>query len=315
MSRLRRVLRDARRFLSRRQNRIALSIVLVFVIAAIAAPVLAPPDDPAHPGGFKIVGRRSDHVPHPPAPGLPLGTGSGQIDIFYSIVWGARSALRFGLIVALSTAAFGVLAGLFGGFAGGPLGGIVMRAADAFLTFPSAAGALLFTLVLSPPTIWDPPSSLQATLADLRITPVMIALIAFSWMPYARMVAAGVMQLKEVDFIVAARSVGARRRRIMFRHLLPNVISPVIVMAARDIGGMVILEAALTFIGFGGTVEWGALLVEGRNWIIGTLGNSFVYWWVYVPATLALILFSLGWNLLGDGLNDALNPHAARAMP
>lgn len=312
MKRLSRLLRATRRFLSRRQNRIAVALVGVFMLVSAAAPALAPPADPAHPGGFRVVGRKTDLVPHPPGPNALLGTGAGQIDIFYSVVWGARSALRFGLIAASTAAAFGVLAGLFAGFVGGPVGGVLMRITDAFLTFPSAAGALLFTQLIYPPNPWDPPTSIQRAMIELEITPVMIALIVFSWMPYARIIAASVTQLMEADFVLAARAVGARRRRIMFRHVLPNVISPAIVLVARDIGGLVILEAAFTFIGFSGIVEWGAVLVQNRSWIIGTLGNPFTYWWVYLPPTLALLFFAIGWNLLGDGLNDALNPRSER---
>jgi peptide/nickel transport system permease protein len=301
-----------RRFLSKRQNRIALLMLGVFVVTAVAAPALAPPDDPANPGPFKAAGRRTDLVPHPPGPGLPFGTGSGQIDIFYSVVWGARTALRFGLIVALTTAGFGVLIGLLSGYLGGRVGGFINRFTDAFLAFPAAAGVALFSQLMLPPGPGDPPTGFQLTLLELGLTPVMLALIAFSWMQYARIVGAGVAQVKQADFVLAARAVGARSSRIMLRHLLPNVVSPAVVMVARDIGGMVILESAFTFIGLGGTVEWGLLLVRNRDWIVGSFGNPFTWWWVYLPATVALVLFGIGWNLLGDGLNDALNPRSER---
>ncbi len=129
---------------------------------------------------------------------------------------------------------------------------------------------------------------------------------------YARLININILQLKQSDFALAARSVGANSLRIQFRHLLPNALSPAIVLLARDIGGLVLLEAAFTFIGLGGATEWGTLLVIGRDWVLGLGGNPLIYWWTYVPACLALIAFGVGWNLVGDGLTDLLNPRLAR---
>ena len=117
--------------------------------------------------------------------------------------------------------------------------------------------------------------------------------------------------VKEAEFVLASRSLGAGPLRIIFRHLLPNAITPAVVLLARDIGGMVVLGAAFTFVGIAGGSEWGTLLVISRDWILASPGNPLAYWWVYVPATAALVLFSVSWNLLGDGLNAALNPRTA----
>ena len=138
----------------------------------------------------------------------------------------------------------------------------------------------------------------------------MIAFILFSWMPYARIMNTLVQKIKQAEYIQAVRALGAGHPRIIFRHLIPNAIPPVIVLAARDVGAMVLLQAIFTFIGFGGNSPWGMVLVKGRDWIV-TAGGIFTYWWVFLPVTLALILFGIGWNLLGDGLNDALNPHTS----
>ena len=127
-------------------------------------------------------------------------------------------------------------------------------------------------------------------------------------MPYARLTQANVVQQKQTEYVQAAASLGMRNTRIIRRHLLPNVLPPVIVLAARDAGAMVILATAFTFIGLGGRTEWGMLLVAGRDYVIGAGGNPLTYWWVFVPTTLALILFGIGWNLLGDGLNAVLDP-------
>ena len=106
----------------------------------------------------------------------------------------------------------------------------------------------------------------------------------------------------------AARAVGVKPARILFRHLLPNAISPAIVLFARDVGGMVILDAAFAFFKLGGTVEWGQLLALNRSWILGTGGNPLTYWWVYLPFTLALVVYGVAWGMLGESLNSALNP-------
>jgi peptide/nickel transport system permease protein len=299
-----------RRFLARWQNLLGLFVVVFCAAVAIAAPQLAPPDNPDDPAPFKRAGKITDQIPHPPSELAPFGTTAGQFDIFYSVVWGTRSALRFGLIVTVSTAAIGILIGAISGYAGRLANGLLMRVTDAFLTFPVIAGVWLFQQVLFPAAPGFQPTVIQTTLSGLGLDPVIMAFIAFSWMSYARLINANVARLKEVDFVLASKSLGVSNARLIFKHLLPNAISPAIVLAARDVGGMVILEAAFTFIGLGSGLAWGQLLVTSRNWIIGIGGNPLTYWWVYIPPTLALIFFGIGWNLLGDGLNDWLNPRA-----
>jgi peptide/nickel transport system permease protein len=301
-----------KRFVSRWQNALALAIVGGYVLIAIAAPLLAPPDDPENPSPYRVVGKTYDQIPKPPSEEAPLGTVSGQLDIYYTLVWGTRSALRFGLVVALSTATLGVLIGAVGGYFGGLVGGLTMRVTDAFLTFPTIAGVWLLRNLMLPPDIYSPPTQLQTTLTNLKLDPVTLTLILFSWMSYARIINANMTQLKQSEYVVAAQSIGAGNARIILRHLLPNALAPAIVLAARDVGAMVVLEAAFTFIGIGGSTEWGQLLVAGRDYIIGLGGNPFAYWWVFVPATLALVLFGVSWNLLGDGLNTLLDPRAKR---
>jgi peptide/nickel transport system permease protein len=301
-------MRTWRRFFAHWQGWLGLLIVGSFIGMAVLAPLIAPPGDPSTPSDFKIVGRRTDRVPHPPSAELPLGTAAGQIDMFYSVVWGTRAALRFGLTVAMSAAIIGVLAGAFSGYAGGWGSAATMRVTDAFLAFPVVAGVWLFRMVLLPSTADLRPTPVMQFLTDANLTPLVVGLIAFSWMPYARLINVGITRLKTTDFVLASQSLGASRRRLIFRHLLPNAMTPAIVLLARDIGGMVILEAAFVFIGLGSGGPWAELLVNNRNWIVGIAGNPLTYWWVYLPPTIALIVFGIGWNLLGDGLNDALNP-------
>ena len=303
------------RFLRNWQNLLALLLIGGCLCVALAAPWLAPQEDPANPTAMRRPpGYRPTALltPRPPGAEAPLGTVPGGWDVYHALVWGAWPTLYFGLVTTALTAGFGVIIGAIAGYAGGAVNRLLMRVTDAFLTFPAIAGIFLFRYILMPVTPETPPNLLQSILVFLKIDPVMLALIFFSWMPYARLIHGNMLTLKQTEYALAAKTTGAKPLRIIFRHLLPNAIAPAIVLAARDVGGMVILEAAFTFIGIGSGLPWGVLLVAGRNWIIGAGGNPFGHWWVFIPATLALILFSLGWNLLGDGLNTLWNPHSAK---
>jgi hypothetical protein len=141
------------------------------------------------------------------------------------------------------------------------------------------------------------------------ISPVMLSLILFLWMPYARMTNSIVISLKNTEFIHASRALGSSSTRTVFRHIIPNSIAPSIVLMARDVGGVIILQATLTFIQLGGDSPWGDMLSQGRNYILNA-GGLLRYWWVYIPATAAVMLFAIAWNLLGDSLNDVLDPTA-----
>lgn len=322
---------SVRRFFGRTSNVVGLLLVLLFFLAAAFAPRLAPPENPADPWPFKNVTISFSRQPLPPGPGMPLGTtpqirnlpqfgiapgqdASYQWDVYYTLIWGSRSALRFGLIITVATAVIGIAIGLVSGYVGGWFSLVVMRITDAFLAFPVIAGIWVIQRALFS-TIYDPfielptLTGLDAFLYNQRIDPILITFILFLWTPYARLMNAQVRTAMTHDYVQAARSMGARGTRIIFRHLLPNTIAPAIVLAARDVGGVVVLACAFIFIGFGGNVAWGTVLVTSRDYVIGAGGNPFQYWWTFVPVSLALILFGMGWNMLGDGLNTLLNPH------
>ena len=322
-------MRNLRRFLTHWQNWLGLILVGLFVFVAIAAPVLSP-DDPKNPGPVKVVGRRVDLQPHPPSQNAPLGTLSGQVSVYHTLVWGTRSALIFGLAVAIFTAVVGILIGTTSAYFGGFANDLLMRITDAFLSFPIIAGVVVISqlvsitlynagvriytggmagIITSAGTYSQLPDKLPLLLNILfKIDPVMLAFILFSWMPYSRIMNTVVLRINQTEYVQAARALGAGHSTIIFRHLIPNAIAPVLVLAARDVGGMVLLQATFTFIGLGGESLWGELLVRGRDWIIGPGGNILTFWWVFLPATLALVLFGVGWNLIGDGLNEVLNP-------
>ncbi len=305
------MMRGVLRFLRQWQNVIGLLLVGVMVYVAIDVPRLAPPD-PGKPEAYHVVGRSTDRSPHPPSEVAPWGTVSGQLDVRHSVLWGTRSALRFGLTVTVLTAVFGVLVGAISGYLGGWFNAVVMRITDAMLAFPVIAGVVLFEQIVVRPSVGQPPNAVYVFFDTLGLDPLMAALIAFSWMPYARLINANVLKIKQIDFILASKSLGVGTLRMVFKHIIPNTVSPALVLAARDVGVFVVLEAAFTFIGLGGGSEWGNLLAANRNWIIGIRGNPFTYWWVYIPPTIALIIFGVGWNLLGDGLNRVLNPRSHR---
>ena len=277
---------DWRKFFKRRQNWLALLLVGSFFIVALAAPWLAPPDDPANPTAFKGVGRTFDRLPQAPSDESPLGT-VGQLadlarygftpgqdrfeqwDVLYTLVWGTRSALKFGLTVTIVSAVLGILVGTISGYAGGVVNQVLMLVTDAFLTFPVIAAVWLFQRVLytriyNPFTLPEEFVYWERFLMRLDIDPIMLALIVFSWMPYARLVNGMVIQQKRADYVIAARAMGARSWRIIWQHLLPNAISPAVVFGARDVGSTVILATAFIFIGFAGSVTWGFMLVAAR---------------------------------------------------
>jgi peptide/nickel transport system permease protein len=317
--------RNLGKFFSHWQNILGLSIVALYLFIAVGAPVLAPSDPLQVFSPYKLLDKRKGRVPLPPGTDalmgtLPTGSLGRQIDVFFTIVWGTRSALKFGLSVAFGAALIGVSLGAISAYMGGMLDTVIMRFTDAFLAVPVIVGVVMFQQFLliindyalryrfdnnlgaETPLV----SPLQVILT--WIDPVMLALILFSWMAYARLTHTMVVRLKNTEFIEAAHALGAKPLQVVFRHLIPNAISPSIVLAARDIGGVVLLQATLTFIGLGGNSEWGTMLSMARRWIVGPGGNPLIYWWVFVPATLALVLFGIGWNLLGDGLNDWLDP-------
>jgi peptide/nickel transport system permease protein len=300
-------------------------IVGLFALTALAAPLLAPPDPGSEFSTYKDINQINRYIPIPPRAGLILGSvpdpkNQRQLDVWYSLVWGTRSALRFGFLVVLFTATFGVILGGVSAYLGGLPNTLIMGFTDAFLALPVIAGVIFFqhyilmllrgsgALVYWNGMVYlESPSAWQTFLTE--VDPLLIAFIVFTWMPYARLMNSIVLRLRQEEYLLASRSLGAGHLRLIFRHLIPNAISPAIVLAARDVGYLVLLQAGFTFIGLSHRSEWGDLLSLGRSHVIGPGGNPFTWWWLYLPATLAIVLFGVGWNLLGDSLNDWLDPH------
>lgn len=312
-----------RRFFSRWQNWIATLLVLAYFGVAIAAPIISP-DDPKAPGPFMRVGKATRGEPQPPGETAVLGMLPYGYDVYHALVWGSRDALQFGLIVTVSTALFGILYGALSGVVSQRISGLLMNIADSFLAFPPIAG-VVFLQQLFAATVAamggmyfnhpnfgqivevQGPVTLIQTLLE-TVNPLMLSLIVFSWMPYARLVNSIVLTLRQTDFVQAARALGGGPFWVIRRHLLPNSVTPALVLAARDVGGVVLLQATLTFIGIGGGSIWGSMLSQSRDWVIGPGGSLLTYWWVFLPPTLAVMLFGIAWNMFGDGLSDVLDP-------
>ena len=313
-----------KRLFSRWQNWLGLFIVTVFVLMAIFAPLLSPKD----PDGRPPLVQSHLRIPQPPGPGAPLGTLPDQSSIYDALVWGTRDALKFGVGVTAIIFFIGIFVGTLAAFLGGRTNSLLMGTTDAFLAFPVIAGVVFFTqlrmimlsnLLLETDFANFSLDSIQGigileTLflqltPFLRLNPAAVAFALFLWVPYARVMNASVMRLKRVEFVLAAKVSGVKNFRVMLRHLIPNAIAPVLVMAATDVGALVVLQTTFAYIGLGDSTPWASALLAGRDWIFSPKG-IIEYWWVFVPITVALILFGIGWNLLGDGLIDAMNPRS-----
>jgi peptide/nickel transport system permease protein len=289
-------------------------IIALFIVTAILAPVIAPPKSVRDP--YKIPRDGFSPDPKPPGtvwkrnpPPLPvwwepimktdqwvhlMGTASGQWDIFYGVIWGTRTALWTGLLITAATVIIGVLVGSVSAYYGGMIDNVLMRIVDIFLTLPFILAALILAAVLTP--------KLGRT-----VMPAVIALIAFGWMGYSRLVRGDILSVRERDYVLAARVIGVKDRRILTKHILPNAIFPTLVLASLDVGGYVLSFAALSFLGIGteiGFADWGQLLSFARSWIT----NLNDYWYIVFWPGIALVLFVLGWNLVGDALRDVLDP-------
>ncbi len=293
---------------------IGLSLLAVFLVIAVAAPVLAPPRPNSNP--YQIP--RDGYSPNPKPPGsdwrvrqppLPfwwepithkdhwvhlMGTASGQWDIYYGVVWGTRTAFKVGLIITLSVATLGIFIGSVSAYYGGIIDMVLMRITDIFMTFPFLLAALTLSAILTP-------------VMGKSLIPPSIALIMFGWMGYARLIRSDILSVKEREYVLAAKVLGATDRRILLKHILPNAIYPTMVVASMDMGSYVLSFAALSFLGVGaevGYADWGQLISFARDWITD-LGT---YWYIVVYPGMALVLFVLAWNLVGDALRDILDP-------
>lgn len=272
----------ARRLFADPLAAVGVVIVALLVALAIAAPALAQHDPAAIDPLTRLTGPSRSHW---------LGTDELGRDMFARLLFGARWSLGIAALATLVVSVFGVVVGLASGYAGGWFDAVVMRIVDVLLAFPSLLLYLAIIGTLGP-----------------GIENVFIALVSIAWASYARIVRGIVLSIKQRDFVRASVALGAGHARIVLRHVFPQVVAPVVVLASLQLGGTILALSALGFFGLGAqppTPEWGTMINQGRLFL-QTAPH------VMVLPGIAISLAVLGFNLLGDGLRDALDPRASR---
>ena len=263
-----------------RGNRLAIAggaiVVLMFVLAAIASLI------GRDPGAIDIA-----HRLQAPSWHYPLGTDQLGRDVMTRIFYGARISLLVGFVAVGIATVIGIFLGALAGYYSGWIDAVIMRFVDIMLCFPTFF-LILAVIAFLAPSIWN----------------IMAVIGLTSWMGVARLVRAEFLSLRERDFVQAARALGASDRRVIFRHVLPNALAPVLVSATLGVAGAILTESALSFLGIGvqpPTPSWGNMLIAGKQ----TLGTA---WWLSAFPGLAILITVLGYNLLGEGIRDALDP-------
>jgi peptide/nickel transport system permease protein len=253
--------------------------VLAWLLLGVLAPIL-PIDDP----NVQDLSVRLQ----PPSAAHLLGTDDLGRDLTSRVIYGARVSVPAGILVIAVTGMVGCLLGAAAGFFGGVIDSVIMRCADAVLSFPSIILAMAITAVRGGPGLSN----------------ALIAVGFVLWPEYARLMRGQVLSIRSNDFVSAAESVGASRWRVLFRHILPSTDAPIIVKATLDVGAAIVLTAGLSFIGLGAvppTAEWGAMIKQGAD-------KGLQYWWYAAVPGVAIMSVVMGLNFFGDGLRDAFDP-------
>ncbi|MBM4285240.1 MAG: ABC transporter permease [Deltaproteobacteria bacterium] len=264
-----------------RRNRLAmtgLALVAGLFLASFAAPWLAPYD----PGDIDL-----EAVLIPPSSAHWLGTDTLGRDVLSRIIYGSRVSLKVGFVAVGLATLIGLLVGSLAGFYGGWVDTLLMRLVDLMLCFPSFF-LILAVIAMLEPSIWN----------------IMAVIGVTSWMGVARLVRAEFLSLREREFVLAARALGASDLRLMLRHLLPNSLAPVMVSATLGVAGAILTESALSFLGLGvqpPTPSWGNILTAGKD-------NIEIAWWLSLFPGLAILITVMSYNLLGEGIREAIDP-------
>ena len=275
-----------RRFRRNKSALIGSAIVVFFVAVGVFGPYIAP--YPAR----SYLSLYTGDAGSPPSFKHPFGVEDSGIDVFSETIHGTRNDLYVGLAATLVTMLIGIAVGAVAGYFKGVVSDLLLGVTQVFFVIPVLLLILLFARVFS-----------VLVFKGLGLTLIVLILSFFGWSQIAFIVRGETLRLKEMEFIQAARSLGAGSFRLLFRHIVPNILSPVIVIATLDIAGFILTEVVVSFLGFGdpNTSTWGLLLNEGFSFVRTT-------WWVSLFPGLAVVLCVLGFNLMGDGLSDALNP-------
>ncbi len=265
-----------RRLRRSRASMFGLIIVLSWVAVAVLAPYLAP--------SSPLVQHLEDRLT-PPGLRYPFGTDELGRDVLSRVLYGARLSIPAGVVVVVLTAMLGALLGAVAGFVGGLVDEGIMRVSDAVLAFPSLILAMAITTALGP-----------------GLVNALLAIIVVLWPEYARLMRGQVLSIRQMEYVTAARAIGAPDRLILWRHILPNTVSLALVKASLDVGNVIIIAAALSFVGLGAvppTPEWGAMVAGGRQ--------KFFEWWIGTFPGLAIFTVVMGFNFLGDGVRDLMD--------
>lgn len=276
--------RALRRFVANRMAVVGSAIVLLLCLMAVFADVVAP----YHPtqdifSGMRGVGPSWEH---------PMGFDHLGRDLLSRVIHGTRVALLVGLAASLISVIIGVAVGAIAGYFGGWVDEVLSLVVDTLMAFPLIALLIVLAALIGP--------SLTTTIIVIGVT---------VWARYARVVRAEVLSLRERDFVVAAKALGSSDRRIIWRHVIPNVLTSVIVLASLQVGSIIILESALSFLGLGvrpPTPSWGGILADGRAFILR-------YPHIAIFPGIMIVITVLAFNFIGDGLRDALDPHDRRS--
>ncbi|WP_214111034.1 ABC transporter permease [Acrocarpospora catenulata] len=272
---------------------VSLAVICVIVLLAVFAPVFAAVTGHGPQDQFPETGLTPEGLPVGPGSGFWLGADSLGRDLFVRLLYGARVSLLVGVLSTLLATVFGVVTGMLAGFYGGWVDGVLARLLDVVLSFPYLLVAIVLVAALG------------------AGVPLMILVIAFfSFAAMARVVRGQTMAYKEREFVEAARSLGASKLRTMFVDLLPNLVAPVTVLASLLIPTAIVFEATLSFLGLGvdpRTPSWGAILADSTDYYRVAPG-------LLIFPALLLLITTLAFNLLGDGIRDALDPRSDRLL-
>ncbi|MDA8424229.1 MAG: ABC transporter permease [Nitrospiraceae bacterium] len=267
------------RYLMRNKLAVIGGLLVIFVfVLSIFAPFVAPYNPSTIDIKNILIGPSFSH---------PLGTDDLGRDVLSRMLWGGRISLEVGFVAVGIATIIGILLGSLAGYYGGWIDSAIMRAVDIMLSIPTIFLVLAVIAILEP-----------------SIMNIMVVIGLTSWMEPARLIRAEFISLKEREFVIAAHAIGATDRRIIMKHILPNGLSPILVSATMGIGGAILVESALSFLGLGvqpPTPSWGSLLSSGKD-------NIEIAWWLSVFPGLAILITVLGYNLLGEGIRDALDP-------
>lgn len=264
------------------------SVGLVIILAMIAMAFFAPQlTTPNLPDPYQMPRDWGALNLAPGSPGHALGTTDSGGDVLYGLIWGARTSLRLSIIVVSITIVIGLIVGSFAGFLGGKIDTVLMRIVDVFLSIPELILALAIAAVLGP-----------------SLGNIILAIAAVFWVKYARIVRGQIIHVKQNDYVDAARVVGESEFKTFTKDVLPNSLTPIVVQATLDMGHVVLIGATLSFIGLAeaGIAEWGVMVSQGQ------VGISAGRWWTSTFAGLMIFLWSLAFNLVGDGMRDVLDP-------